>query len=319
MPPNLQEVKLKFARRRSAKVMGSLADRSELPQEGEEVRGILVTHSNLTSKIVAPQDLATYTPLRLGSIKSKLHVPFAGSIDTLRLFLTEMFAGVVETETEPDENGANGTTFSLRGDEVRCFNGFCAMMILRNTVVRRFSPSLLDSLFRQVRVIVGSSKGVVLVEWIASPAGDVIADSVVALIMHAQSSSASILLTSKPCRHARSEDRDLEDDDAKRQRSDGIDPSSERLRFLYATLTDQFQHVDAVYEGNRGTFEITTDSGLDSVEDDDGKLRCVVEVRLEGSTASAAEIRVESKDVTLASNVQACLQSVVAASLPIEL
>ena len=42
MPPNLQEVKLKFSRRRSAKVMGSLADRDEedtLPVEGGVWRG----------------------------------------------------------------------------------------------------------------------------------------------------------------------------------------------------------------------------------------------------------------------------------------
>ena len=50
MPPNLQEVKLKFSRRRSAKVMGSLADRDEedtLPVEGkgEGVEGILVTQN----------------------------------------------------------------------------------------------------------------------------------------------------------------------------------------------------------------------------------------------------------------------------------
>jgi cleavage and polyadenylation specificity factor subunit 3 len=130
MPPNLQEVKLKFARRRSAKVMGSLAERSQddqqnqLPQEGEAVRGILVTHhSNLASKIVAPQDLATYTPLRVGSIKSKLHVPFAGSIDTLRLFFTEMFVGITEETNDTAENnnesGATITTFGLHGDKVK--------------------------------------------------------------------------------------------------------------------------------------------------------------------------------------------------------
>jgi hypothetical protein len=174
-------------------------------------------------------------------------------------------------------------------------------------------PSLL-----QIKVILGASKGAAIVEWTASPSGDVIADSVVALIMHAQSSSASIRLTSKPCRHPRDEGR-MDEDFKKKQRSDEIDVAKERLRFLYVTLTDQFDHVEATYEGNRGTFEITTDCGLESVADDDGKLRCVVEARLEGSKASQAEIRVESKDATLAANVQACLRNVVATSLPIEI
>ena len=123
MPPNLQEVKLKFARRRSAKVMGSLADREQEPQEGEEVQGILVTN-NFQSKIVSADDLAAYTPLRVGSINSKLHVPFVGSISTVRLFLTEMFADVTETpgvagtEGNGDDN-SQPVTFGLHEGKVR--------------------------------------------------------------------------------------------------------------------------------------------------------------------------------------------------------
>jgi cleavage and polyadenylation specificity factor subunit 3 len=115
MPPNLQTVSLKFARRRSAKVMGTLAEKNSEPAEGEEVQGILVTH-NFTSKIVKPEDLATYTPLRVGFITSKLHVPYSGSIETLRLFLSEMFAGVTENQFEDD--GKNCTKFSLHQDRV---------------------------------------------------------------------------------------------------------------------------------------------------------------------------------------------------------
>lgn len=112
MPPNQIEVKLKFARRRSAKVMGSLAENP--PKEGESVQGILVTH-NFSSKIVAPEDVATYTPLRVGGISSKLHVPFAGSVETLRLFLCEMFVGVVERQLE---SNAKVTVFELHGGHV---------------------------------------------------------------------------------------------------------------------------------------------------------------------------------------------------------
>lgn len=122
MPPNLQEVKLKFARRRSAKVMGTLADRDDEPQEGEEVEGIMVTN-NLSSKIVAPEDLAIYTPLRLGSISSKLHVPFCGTASTFELFLKEMYRGVKKFETagviEGDETPI--IKFELNGGKVSPF------------------------------------------------------------------------------------------------------------------------------------------------------------------------------------------------------
>ena len=108
-----------------------------------------------------------------------------------------------------------------------------------------------------MKVIFGSSKGVATVEWEASPAGDVVADSVVALLMHSQSSSASIRLTSKPCCHPRDPEIINEDDQSqKKQRSDDDESSESRLRFLYATLKDQFQNVEASYEGNTGSYEI---------------------------------------------------------------
>lgn len=111
MPPNLQEVKLKFARRRTAKVMGSLAAVDQEPQEGDEVQGIMVT-SNFQSKIVAPEDLEKYTPLRLGSISSKLHVPFIGATQTLELFLNELYSGIAKEES------GGVTSFSLHGGQV---------------------------------------------------------------------------------------------------------------------------------------------------------------------------------------------------------
>jgi len=147
MPPNLQEVKLKFARRRSAKVMGSLADREKEVQEGDEVQGILVTH-NFQSKIVAADDLAAYTPLRVGSIHSKLHVPFIGLVSTIRLFLTEMFANVVETsndmtDTTTEADGSEPVTFELHGGQVsvrHVQNSLFGLIIQLNLVLFLFLP-----------------------------------------------------------------------------------------------------------------------------------------------------------------------------------
>ena len=147
MPPNEVEVKLIFTRRRSAKVMGKLAEapvetdaddadmevpndndddddaegkdkKAVEPRAGEAVRGILVTQQN-SSKIVAPEDLSTYTPLRVGSVSSRLHVPFVGKIETLRLFLNEMFRGIDESNEGGDEEGGEGVvTFSMHAGQV---------------------------------------------------------------------------------------------------------------------------------------------------------------------------------------------------------
>lgn len=104
--------------------MGSLAVRETEPNEGEDVQGIMVTH-NFHSKIVSPEDLATYTPLRVGSISSKLHVPYAGSIETLRLFLTEMFMGVTETLDEMEGE----TKFGLHENQVSSTNYFSLYLV----------------------------------------------------------------------------------------------------------------------------------------------------------------------------------------------
>lgn len=283
MPPNLQEVKLRFARRKLAKVMGSLADREAEPQEGEEVEGILVTQ-NFNSKIVSPKDLPTYTPLRLGSVKSKLHVPFSGQVDTLRLFLNEMFQGVSE---EMDGGGMDGSG--------------CIKFGLHEN---------------QVTVTTGKAKGVAIVEWKASPVGDIMADSVIALLMHAQSSAASIRLTSKPClcqkRNAEStpDQDDIDSPEQKRPRT--------LLRIFHDTLLEQFNSIEATYEARKASFEVSTDTRLDSVPLEDGKkLICNVDIEFEEDNDIDAIIKVECSDEKLAKNVQECLKNVAKSLNPV--
>mmetsp|Transcript_28920 Transcript_28920/g.43620 ORF Transcript_28920/g.43620 Transcript_28920/m.43620 type:complete len:402 (+) Transcript_28920:704-1909(+) len=296
MPPNLQEVKLKFARRRSAKVMGSLADREKEPREGESVSGILVTQ-NFNSKIVSPEDLPTYTQLRVGSVSSRLHVPFVGQVSTLRLFLNEMFTGVIETENE-EEKGHDGNaivTFSFHED--------------------------------QVKVTTGKTRGIATVEWEASPLGDVLADSVVALLMHAQSSAASIRLTSQPCGHQRkvsSSSEENEDGDqppSKKLREEKSQSTTEsRLRLIHNTLLEQFKNVEATYESRVGTFEIKTDAGLESGSlADDDVLICNVRVEFEDDMGIDSKITVECNDGKLATNIQDCIQNVATAAAPIKI
>lgn len=278
MPPNLQEVNLKFSRRRSAKVMGSLADRNE-PQEGEEVSGILVTQ-NFNSKILSPKDLPTYTPLRLGSVTSKLHVPFSGQVMTLRLFLNEMFSDVKEAESGEGSNSSPVVIFWLNEDEVT--------------------------------VTIGKKRGIATVQWKANPVSDIFADSVVALLMHAQSSAASIRLTSKPCFHRRPSDEGSNDGPDKKQHKS-------LLRMFHDTLLRQFNNIEAIYESKKASFEIKTDTGLESGSIETGEhLICNVTILLDDENDLAAKVSVECTDSKLANNVQGCLQSLSEASAPIK-
>lgn len=295
MPPNLQEVKLKFARRRSAKVMGSLADR-ETPKEGESVQGILVTQ-NFSSKIVSPEDLPTYTQLRVGSVSSKLHVPYSGHVETMRLFLKEMFSDVSEVEEERKDEGDDGgdkhpiITFGLHDD--------------------------------QVKVTLGRSQGFSTVEWKASPLGDILADSVVALLMHAQSSTASIRLTSKPCFHGQSQegdDSEYEPKSKKLKEGDRSEREQTLLRMFHNTLREQFTDVDAAYEARKATFEINTDTGLESKALGNGEvLTCSVSIEFDDDEGVDGIIKVESVDSKLAANVRTALKNVAEAAAPLKL
>jgi len=312
MPPNLQEVKLPFTRRRSAKVMGTLADR-----QTESVRGILVTQ-NFNSKIVSPEDLPTYTALRVGSVSSKLHVPFAGQPTALRVFLNEMFDGVTETalvntdeidvsvyESEVEKTDADeALVFGLHGN--------------------------------QVRITTGQRKGIATVEWEASPVGDVLADAVVALLMHAQSSAASIRLTSIPCRHRLStsgdlsvadisnDDEQVEPINKKRKEQNSRETDCKRieklLRLFHHVLKEQFEKVEAVYETTKATFEVQTDTGLESGPlSDKESLVCISTVDFGHILSTDAKITVECKDEKLARNIQDCLKNIAVAATPLKI
>ncbi|KAL3809658.1 hypothetical protein ACHAXA_000341 [Cyclostephanos tholiformis] len=339
MPPNEVEVKLIFTRRRSAKIMGKLAEAQTAadqngededddgrvvvaePREGDPVRGILVTQQN-SSRIVAPEDLSTYTPLRVGSVSSRLHVPFVGKIATLRLFLNEMFRGISESRDGDCNDDEDIDGAAMRDDRDYDDDG----------VDEGMGGVVTFSLHGgQVKVIAGKTRGVVTVEWDCSSVGDVIADSVVALIMHAQVSAASIRLTSRPCNHRRKKPRANNEEE-----ENPGDEAEKYLRLLHQALKDQFLFVEATYEANRGSFEVRIDSdnhkgnfekegeaGGENVDDDDdgggGALVCTATVEFEDSSDGIAKITVESVDEKLASNVRACLQSVLAASAPISI
>lgn len=143
-----------------------------------------------------------------------------------------------------------------------------------------------------------------------------IADSVVALLMHAQSSAASIRLSSKPCRHPRDADASADQNSKRRRSPEEGDLVSSRFKLMHEILKEQFQNVEAVYEGGKATFTIQIDAGLESsvAKDDDGNLLCTVHVEFFNQSAEDAKVTVESEDEKIAKNVQDCLSNAVSAA-----
>jgi len=280
MPPNLQEVKLKFSRRISAKVMGSLAQGKEEPQEGTSVKGILVSQ-NFQSKIVAPEDLQNYTQLRVGFVSSKIHVPFAGQVETLRLFLNEMFSGVTEEERYDSLDGdAVVTTFAIQSS--------------------------------QLKIVLGEKRGIASVEWTANPVADLLADSVIALLMHSQSSAASIRLTSKPCRH-----RSIKTEDPPSKKAKSVHQSF--LEDLSKMLSNhnQFEAVQANISENSATFELQTEMLLNAESGQSESLKCEVQIHLDTDREMNMKVRVSCEDEKLARSIRDCIRCFADAASPI--
>ena len=174
-----------------------------------------------------------------------------------------------------------------------------------------------------MKVTLGRSQGFSTVEWKASPLGDILADSVVALLMHAQSSTASIRLTSKPCFHGQSQevdDGDYEPKSKKLKEGDRSEREQTLLRMFHDTLREQFVDVDAAYEARKATFEIKTDTGLESKALGSGEaLTCSVSINFDDDVGVDGIIKVESIDSKLAANVQAALKNVAEAAAPLKL
>lgn len=171
-PANMQEIVLEFKGEKIAKAIGGLA--SEQPQNGKVISGLLVEVDSQTH-LMSKEDLSSYTKLVAGTITQRQHVPFAyHSFDVLLAFIRQMYQDVVYLEQEQ------------------------RLIICKQVAVTRADKGA------------GVAAAKLLIEWTSAPTADMIADSVIALAMHAQASPASFKLTGHPtaaCPHDHSKDK----------------------------------------------------------------------------------------------------------------
>ena len=356
MPANGQTVSLPFARRRQAKVMGALARAGGggvgvggggvgpvvgpvvgHVKEGHALTGVLYTQ-NFVSRVVAPEDLATYTQLRVGAVSSRVHVPFVGSRETLRLFLNEMFADVVETETttteeeeSPSDAGAGAAAEAEAGGTAAALPPPPPPPPPQTRTTTSFSLSRSSG---NVVLTVGSNTGVATLDWDAGPVGDLLADSAIALIMHAQSSAAGVRLASRPCggggggggRPHDSDtgtdaDADTGTDKKKRKKREntpflegedltGLTSNEIRLRVARKLLLDLYADVTA---------DLSTGSFVINCEKVDGKdVVCEVNITFD-EDGQGCKIRVQCEDETQGMGIRNCLRQMADATAPINI
>ncbi|KAF1780865.1 Beta-Casp domain [Phytophthora cactorum] len=149
-------------------------------KNGTVISGLLVEVDSQTH-LMDKEDLSTYTKLISGTITQKQHVPFEyNSFDVLITFIRQMYEDVVHLEKEN------------------------RVVVCKQVVVTRCA------------VAKGATEKLV-VEWTSAPTADMIADSVIALAMHAQASPASFKLSNQPtaaCPHDHSKKTDTCDEAA---------------------------------------------------------------------------------------------------------
>eukprot|EP00612_Vaucheria_litorea_P000458 CAMPEP_0171457986 /NCGR_PEP_ID=MMETSP0945-20130129/3841_1 /TAXON_ID=109269 /ORGANISM="Vaucheria litorea, Strain CCMP2940" /LENGTH=665 /DNA_ID=CAMNT_0011983695 /DNA_START=110 /DNA_END=2105 /DNA_ORIENTATION=- len=181
-PRNCQELTLEFHRDKMAKAVGKM---TKVLQNNSEVNisGLLVT-KDFNNRLMSPDDLETYTQLKLGGIKQTLKMTYYASFEALKLYFAEVY-----DDLNIEHMGKLGGKISVQNA----------------AVVVHYPGDLREN---------GAN---LIFEWNASPVNDMIADSLIALALQAQTSPAGICLTTNnpigiKCKHKHSDQSDHNED-----------------------------------------------------------------------------------------------------------
>jgi len=185
MPRNNEAVRFRFQEERVVRLVGGLADRPLRP--GVRVQGILV-HHHFETLLLQPAELARFTQLATHSLRQRLHVPYRSSFAMLKAFVRAMYT---DSEEKPEEAGAAAPAPTPAASA-------SSSAPAPPAAARKRVLSVAGGLVTATH----QPPDRVVLTWAASPVGDMIADSLVAVIAQAEVSQASVMRTSKPCGHS---------------------------------------------------------------------------------------------------------------------
>ena len=183
-PTNHQTVEFTFEIRKNAKIV--LGD--ELLEEG------VIVKKEPDHIIMGVDSLTEYTTIGVNTIKQKLRVPFAHSLQLLQYLVDSLFPGVQSIEV-------GGVTCLLVGDSV---------------------------------TVTPQQPGTLLLEWMASPQSDIVADSVALLILQIRSNPSPALL----------------------QAMSQMDTDESKFRFLLGLIQQRFSNT--TFDAASQTISLTT-------------------------------------------------------------
>ena len=247
-PANMEELVFEFRGEKSAKAIGSLA--TDPPVHGKYIEGLLVEH-DFHTHLMAKEDLMEFTQLVPSTIRQLQHIPFHQPWSILVQFMEQMFDDVVVMDrvvvTENENENENDRTLT---------------------------PKMI--ICAQVSVLYIQAQHHLVMEWEASPVSDMIADSVIAIMMQAQASPASFRATQHPtagCRH-RHDDHDEDKEKVKKVKRDSEDQENKDVQtlVLYRLLKEYYGQGCSINPENPAQLCIDTTDGHQAVVDMDSSL-----------------------------------------------
>ncbi|ORZ14076.1 beta-lactamase-like protein [Absidia repens] len=159
-PKNCETVKLHFRGEKMAKTIGTLA--AKYPTENQTLDGVILSKDYQLS-IVSVEDMTELSGLITTVITQRQIVPFSAGIGLLKWHLEMMFGTVEETDLEKQDGGAA----KQKGTVLRIFD---------TIDIKRLSDK----------------PNQVILEWVGNAMNDMVADSVLAVILSVDSSPASV-------------------------------------------------------------------------------------------------------------------------------
>lgn len=236
-PKNCQTVEIEFRLEKMAKIVGKLAA-EVAPAAGNVITGAedryvsgVFVRKDFNDRILAVEDLSTYTSLSTSLITQSVKVPFMHSLDTLKVFLRQLYDFVEIEEQLP----VHEMEVKVEKQKMQAF-----------TVL-----TVLETVRLVYKVSGKAREDHILMEWESNPTNDVVSDSIICILMSIDSSPAAAKLVSAPCCHSQLEERSL-----KKQKTFG-DSVDDIIASFYKVLEHQFASENVVYDKDAMRFSIS--------------------------------------------------------------
>ncbi|KJH51037.1 hypothetical protein DICVIV_02798, partial [Dictyocaulus viviparus] len=172
-PRNTDTVRLQFQGVRKAKVVGSLAIKSN--KIGDIVSGILIKR-NFNYQVVDPKDLTVFTDLSSSRLSQRQSVYYSGSLPLLLYSLNQLNDDAVLTaELKPNDTTTPTHVFSVFG-----------VVISIMVDVQNGRKQVFFEVKRAISLQWCSLASICILDWESNPVNDMYADAVLAAILHAQ-------------------------------------------------------------------------------------------------------------------------------------